>query len=145
MNRWFLWCISVICLITAGCYSVKFETEPLPPFFTCYRWIDADHDNRVAKSEVEGLNRPFYSTYQTVCFMGEINEPFGTTLSWELHGPDGSVNDRGTSLQLDDVMVHRNCYSVKDLVAAGGAGTWTMEWLVKEVKVGMVGAELVEQ
>lgn len=133
-------------LLAGGCYATT-PREPVPLFFSC-----ADCSGLPEKGTLNPADFPTrtsYPAYRHVCFVGEIDRPFGTQISWMLRAPDGSVIERGGTTHLrddrvrGDIRIYRHTYAVRDLLDKGGAGLWQMEWFAGEEKLGAGTAQLV--
>ncbi len=136
----------VLLFLAGGCYATV-PKEGAAPFLSCAEWIDSNRDGKVNPGEFS--TRPYYPVYRDICFVGEIDRPFGTQISWKLLAPDGTVIDQGGVTHFRDnrvpadIRVYRHTYAVRDLREQAGPGLWRMEWFAGEERLGESTATLI--
>ena len=138
--------IVLVTIIGCAAPPVVVEEPPAahPDFFVANRWIDRDRSGGADYWEFEGANKWTFRSDESVTFVSRIQGNVGSTVSWELHAPDGQLVNQGASEQRWDSTWRRGYEGpVIGLLDEGGSGVWWVQWFINGQPAGKSAANLV--
>ncbi len=138
----------IVLLTIIGCATPPEAAEQSeavePDYFVANGWVDRDRSGGADYWEFDGANKWTFRSDENITFVSRIEGQIGSTVTWELHAPDGRVVNQGSSEQRWD-STWRRCYdgAVVSLLDEGGSGVWWTQWFVNGEPVGKSTANLV--
>lgn len=120
----------IILLLLASCSVTNKKSASEPPhFFACSKWTDINQDGIYDFFEFQNIKDTFHAS-EEILFVGFFNFPSGSSISFSLYAPDGSLVKEVSQIQIFSKTLLHAGYPVGELISEKSPGVWQGVWEV---------------